>query len=286
MDAHANFAYSTIAVPPSPALSGTSLTVAAGEGALFPTAPFNATVWPANTAPRASNAEIVRVTARVGDVLTFVRAQEGTVASVIVAGSQIAATITAKTLTDIEDAIAAAAAEDPLEQLLREAFGYHSETFTRMLRPATFQMVSGRQYYTAFAIKAGKTINAIDFGCHAAGSVLTLVKFGVVSLDFATLHCVSGDEKAQYTSPGLRTNPMLVPYTSPIDQVLYGTCIALGTTGPNGPVSNGAGRGDNGKKAGAAAGPCFSRGGQTDITAGGTPPIADGNSMQYWMGFS
>lgn len=282
MDAHANFAYSTVVTPPSPGVSGTSLELEAGGGGFFPTAPFNVTVWPAAAAPRESNAEIVRVTAVVGDVLTIVRAREGTSSRPITAGMQVAATITKKTLTDIEDA----ASQVPLEQLLREAFGYHSETFTRMLRPNTFAMVSGRQYFTAFAIRAGKTINAIDFGCHVAGSVLTLVKFGVVSLDFATLHCVSGDEKAQYSSPGLRSNAMLVPYTSPIDQVLYASGLAIGTTGPNGPVSNGSGRGDNGKKAGAAAGPCFSRGGQSDLAAGGTSPIADGNAMQYWHGFS
>lgn len=170
-------------------------------------------------------------------------------------------------------------------QLLSESFGYFAETFSRMLRPNTFAMVSGRQYYTAFPILEGETVNAIDFGCHIAGSVLTLVKFGVVSLDFATLHCVSGDEKAQYASAGLRTNNMLVPYTSPIDQVLYASCIALGTTGPNGPVSNGSGRGDNGKRAGAAAGPACSRGAQSDLTAGGSP-IFDGNAITFWMGMS
>ena len=35
-DAHKNFAYSTIATAPTPATSGTTLVVQAGEGALFP----------------------------------------------------------------------------------------------------------------------------------------------------------------------------------------------------------------------------------------------------------
>lgn len=106
-DAHANLAYSTVAVAPSPAASGTSLTVATGKGALFPAAPFNATVWPTGVFPLASNAEIVRVTAVVGDVLTIVRTQEGTAARSILTGDQIANTITAKVFTDIEAAIAA-----------------------------------------------------------------------------------------------------------------------------------------------------------------------------------
>jgi hypothetical protein len=103
-DAHNNFAYSTIATAPSPALSGTSLTVATGDGALMPAAPFNMTVWPSGALSLKSNAEIVRVTAVVGDVLTIARTQESSSARSIVAGDQIAATITAKTITDIEGA--------------------------------------------------------------------------------------------------------------------------------------------------------------------------------------
>ncbi len=101
-DLHANFAYSTVATAPSPALSGTSLVVAAGQGALFPVAPFNLTVWPAGAQPLSSNAEIVRVTARTSDTLTITRAQEGTTARTIVVGDQVANTITVKVLTDVE----------------------------------------------------------------------------------------------------------------------------------------------------------------------------------------
>jgi hypothetical protein len=102
MDAHKNFPYSTVATAPSPASSGLSLTVATGEGVLFPTPPFNATVWPKSRQPLASNAEIVRVTQIVGDVFTILRSQEGTSAREVIVTDQIAATITAKTLTDAE----------------------------------------------------------------------------------------------------------------------------------------------------------------------------------------
>ena len=103
-DAHKNFAYSTIATPPSPADTGTSLVVLAGDGAKFPTPPFNVTVWPTADQPLTTNAEIVRVTAISGDTFTIVRTQEGTTARAILVGDQIAATITVKTLTDIEAA--------------------------------------------------------------------------------------------------------------------------------------------------------------------------------------
>lgn len=99
-DAHANFATSLVATAPSPAASGTSLVVTAAQGALFPAVPFNATIWPAATQPTTVNAEIVTVTAIATDTLTIVRTQEGTSARTVVIGDQIAATITAKTLTD------------------------------------------------------------------------------------------------------------------------------------------------------------------------------------------
>lgn len=109
VDAHANFAISSIATAPSPATTGTSLVVASGEGARFPAAPFNATVCPSGQLPTPANAEIVRVTAVASDTLTITRAQEGSTARTIVAGDLIFAAITAKTLTDIESDYAKAA---------------------------------------------------------------------------------------------------------------------------------------------------------------------------------
>jgi len=111
-DTHKIFAYSTVASAPSPTSSGTSLEVASGDGALFPAPPFNCTVWPAGTTPRISNAEIVRVTGKTGDVFTIARTQEGSSARSIIAGDQIAQSITPKSLTDIEDAIGIATCPD------------------------------------------------------------------------------------------------------------------------------------------------------------------------------
>jgi len=106
-DAHTNFAYSTVATAPSPASSGTTLTVQTGDGSKFPAAPFNCTVWPASSQPLTTNAEIIRVTSKgTGDNWTIVRAQESSSARSIVIGDQIAATITAKVITDIEAATA------------------------------------------------------------------------------------------------------------------------------------------------------------------------------------
>lgn len=104
MDAHKNFAYSIVATAPVPPLTGLSLALVAGGGARLPTPPFNATVWPAGVLPLAGNAEIVRVTAIVGDGLTIVRGQELSTSRAILAGDQLAATITDKMLSDLAPA--------------------------------------------------------------------------------------------------------------------------------------------------------------------------------------
>jgi hypothetical protein len=102
-DAHKNLAIATVTTATGAA--GTTLGVGAGEGARFPAVPFNATVWPFDMAPDPTTAEVVRVTARTTDTLTIVRAQEGTTARAIVVGDLVAATITAKSLTDIESGV-------------------------------------------------------------------------------------------------------------------------------------------------------------------------------------
>lgn len=79
------------------------MTVQAGQGALFPTAPFNCTVWPAGQQPTAANAEVVRVTLIATDTFTIQRQQEGSNARNIAAGDQIANTDTVKVFTDIEN---------------------------------------------------------------------------------------------------------------------------------------------------------------------------------------
>ena len=114
-DRHANFAYSNVVTAPVPSASGTSLTVTAGTGVLFPTPPFNCTVWPSGEAPFAQLSEIIRVTNIVGDTFTIIRTQEGSTNRGIVVNDQIGNTITVKTLTDVQagsmtNAIAMAAA--------------------------------------------------------------------------------------------------------------------------------------------------------------------------------
>lgn len=106
MAALKNFPYSVVAVAPSPAASGTTLTVSSGQGALFAEG-RPAVVYPSGQPPGASNAEIVLVTGVSGDVLTITRTQESTSARTILVGDQIAQVYTAGAANQIETDIAA-----------------------------------------------------------------------------------------------------------------------------------------------------------------------------------
>lgn len=112
-----NFAIGSVLAGLIPATSATSLTLAAGQGLRFPdpgAVGYNCVVWAFGTQPHESSPEIVRVTAKVGDVLTIVRAQEGTTARPIILGDQIMAGLTAKIITDLQAAVPARVTETHL----------------------------------------------------------------------------------------------------------------------------------------------------------------------------
>ena len=94
--------------------AATNITLATGHGARFPSLAageyFKATLVQINISTMAETAwEIVKITARSGDVLTVERAQEGTLALAWVANSRIEMRVTADTLVTLANAGAAAA---------------------------------------------------------------------------------------------------------------------------------------------------------------------------------
>lgn len=104
-DAHKDFAASTVAVPPAPPASGTTLTDAAGAGAaaLYPAVPCYVVICPVGVRPTRANAEIARLTNVDGaGVLTIVRAQLGTSARTILVGDQVVNAILAEDILAIE----------------------------------------------------------------------------------------------------------------------------------------------------------------------------------------
>lgn len=85
---------------PSGALSSdTSITVVTGDGAKFP-ALSAGQFFMATLVQSGGSFEIVKVTARSGDVLTVTRAQEGTAALTFAAGSRIEHRLTAGSVMD------------------------------------------------------------------------------------------------------------------------------------------------------------------------------------------
>lgn len=93
-----DFATGLVLTAPSPATSGTSITLETGKGSLMPAVPFNATVSPDGELPTLSNAEKVIVTARSSDTLTITRAQGDTTAKTILAGWRLSNTVFAEDL--------------------------------------------------------------------------------------------------------------------------------------------------------------------------------------------
>lgn len=105
-DSVKNFLYSTVATAPSPALSGTTLSIQSADSSYFPdpasVGAYNLVVWPAGSAiPDRTNAEIVRATAKSGAQLTITRTQESSTARAIVVGDQIAQAVTKKFLDEL-----------------------------------------------------------------------------------------------------------------------------------------------------------------------------------------
>jgi hypothetical protein len=101
MDSLVNFGYSLVATAPSPATSGTTLVVTSGDGAKFPAAPFDLTLYPVGQLPLIGNAEIVRCTNVSTDTLTIARHQYGTTAQSVAVGWAVDNAVTANLLTQI-----------------------------------------------------------------------------------------------------------------------------------------------------------------------------------------
>src|SRR4030095_3712147 len=89
-DTHNNLAESQVAVAPSPATSGLSLTCTTGDGSKFPASNFYLAIAPHNTKHTLANCEFVRVSSRTGDVFTLsLRAQAGSMARTVIVGDDI-----------------------------------------------------------------------------------------------------------------------------------------------------------------------------------------------------
>lgn len=129
-----DFAKSTVATAPSPADTGTSLVVATGEGALFPTpstqGAFRAYVWPTGTKPDSTNCEEVEITAISTDTFTIVRQKSGIARSILV-GDNIAINFGKSK----EDQIITAIKDGVFEDKLLPSESYSRDSITQFKTP-------------------------------------------------------------------------------------------------------------------------------------------------------
>ncbi len=198
-DNHKNFAYSTVLTAPSPARYGTSLVVQSGEGALFPTPPFNATVWPAGEQPTSGTAEIVRVTAVATDTFTITRTEGDTFSREILVGDQIAATLTARVMTDAENVaqtwspfVLASATSAGAFQTQYANYTSQTGTGSLLVFPVTVQknlefnqiyMINSLSFVTSNGANTIRASHYSKFGFYSLnGNTLSLMSSGSFSL--------------------------------------------------------------------------------------------------------
>jgi hypothetical protein len=124
----------------------TSLTVATGKGALFPT--ITGTDYTMCTLQNiaGTTTEIVKVTARSGDVFTIVRAQEGTTASAFASGDKFELRVTAGEMTNLVGGSARGGSTD-------QVFYENDKTVT-----ANYTITSGKNAMTAGPVTIATSI--------------------------------------------------------------------------------------------------------------------------------
>lgn len=229
-DAHKNFAYSTIATAPSPTRYGTTLVVASGEGALFPTPPFNATVWPVDEQPTSTNAEIVRVTAISTDTFTIERTQTDTYSRNILVGDQICAALTAKVMTDAENV---AQTWSPFVLASATAGGYQTLY-------ANYTSVTGTGSLFVFPVTVQKNVEfnmifMVNSLSYSVGNVANSMgashysKFGFYSLTGNTLSLMASSSFSMALTNNSVSMTFVHPNTTHITGYGYDTLTITGT---------------------------------------------------------
>ena len=126
----------------------TSLTVASGKGALFPTITGTDYTMCTLQNTAGTTTEIVKVTARTTDTFTIVRAQEGTTASAFASGDKFELRVTAGEMTNLVSGSARGGSTD-------QVFYENDKTVT-----ANYTITSGKNAMTAgpVTINTGVTV--------------------------------------------------------------------------------------------------------------------------------
>lgn len=174
MDARKNFAVSSVATPPSPATSGTTLVVATGEGTRFPTPPFNATIRPADALPTPANSEIVRVTGIATDTLTITRAQEGSSARAVAAADLIYASVTDRLLNELVPGIG---------RFFDGTDSYLCVPGVQFTQATTGPVSANQDEYAPFFVQSPVTVDRLVCEVTTAGAAGATLRMGIYNAD-------------------------------------------------------------------------------------------------------
>lgn len=170
-----NYAFSTLAGAITD--SDLSLTVATGDGTLFPsTGYFMAVLWDASLAAPGldTSRELVKATFVSGDTFTIARAQEGTTAAAWDAGSNIALVLTAGTLDEIEDAI--------VDGTKAYAAATGTNTYAASLSPALTAYADGVRVRIRF-VNANTGASTLNINALGAKKIYKLTSSGYVAIE-------------------------------------------------------------------------------------------------------
>lgn len=153
--------------------TATSIELATGQGARFPSSPFNA-IWYNSTdysnAADDPNAEVIRVTARTSDTLTILRAQENTAATVKNLGGKtytLFQGVTADALNSVTDIL------DNVKQAQRIVkFGIGAATSLVIPYDSSVPQSGEGAAYSSFdtTIIPDNAASTLEFYVHIAGS--------------------------------------------------------------------------------------------------------------------
>lgn len=182
--------------------SATNITLATGHGARFPALAageyFKATLVQINISTLAETAwEIVKITARSGDVLTVERAQEGTLALAWDANTRIEMRVTADTLVALSNAGASAAISAQASAAAADASAttattqagnaansaaqvaaFASETSVDMGSGTAINLNSGRLFYRTITANMTFSVTNVPASPTAVGFTLELTNGG------------------------------------------------------------------------------------------------------------
>lgn len=191
-DNHVNLLIGTVKLPPSPSTTGQTLTLMPGDGARFQS-DMPVTLSPPNVEPDHDNSEIAYLTGVEGEDLTITRGQEGTTAMQIAPGWVVRAGGTAKTFTDIEDAVAAKADASSLAAVATS--GSYADLSNKPTIPDTSNLVPNTRQVNGHALTADVTVTKGDVGLGSADNTSDLNK----PISTATQTALNGKANTSHT---------------------------------------------------------------------------------------